>query len=359
MAGDGRAEESRGAGEETGAGSWCPRGMWRRPTSQGGGRGRRLAVIVVACALATAGCGGERRDRGGAGGQRGAADRGGDAPRADDRPVGDGGGEILHRRFPDVASAVLAVVPAGTRVLGVGELHQRTDRVGGRAALEVFRADLLPALAPTVSDLVLETWVVEKGCTSGQAASQKVEAAMRRPAETGDQLSRQIAAARLAGIKVHAMRLTCAELAEVGGGAGDVQIETMLDLVTRELGRVAASAVAYRSRPPAPGQPPPRPLVVLYGGAMHNDRFPYDSVARWSYAAELDRVTGGRYVELDLYPPEAAAADRFVTGEPWAPLLAAAGPEHVVVYQRGERSFVVILPTSSDRAPSPAPQASP
>ena len=70
---------------------------------------------------------------------------------------------------------------------------------------------------------------------------------MRRPAETGDQLSRQIAAARLAGIKVHAMRLTCAELAEVGGGSGDVQIETMLDLVTREEFEVQR-AVLLRTR---------------------------------------------------------------------------------------------------------------
>ena len=30
--------------------------------------------------------------------------------------------------YPDLASALAAIIPAGTRVLGFGEMHSRTDR---------------------------------------------------------------------------------------------------------------------------------------------------------------------------------------------------------------------------------------
>ncbi len=51
----------------------------------------------------------------------------------------------------------------------------------------------------------------------------------------------------------------------------------MLGLATRELSRIATSAVKYRDRDPAH-----RPWIAAYGGALHNDRFPDKSVAEWS-----------------------------------------------------------------------------
>jgi hypothetical protein len=262
--------------------------------------------------------------------------------------------DVPHRRFPTLAAAIAAIVPADARVLGIGELHARTDRPDVRPALAAFRDDVLPGLAPRLSDLVLETWIVDKACGArGQAATARVESAMRRPVATQDDLGKTVAAARAGGVQVHAMKMTCADYDAVAPEAGDVDIEKLLGLVTRELGRIAASAVAHRDR-----EGGARPVIAVYGGALHNDRFPYDSVAQWSYAGAIDKVTADRFVELDLYPPELAQAEPLYAKEPWFPLVAVAGPDRVLVFERGVRSWVVILPTTASAAPrTPAPDA--
>jgi hypothetical protein len=84
----------------------------------------------------------------------------------------------------------------------------------------------------------------------------------------------------------------------------------------------------------------------VYGGALHNDRFPDAAVAEWSYAAAVDRATGDRFVEIDVIVPELAEADPASRRQPWFALAGAPRDPHnpVVVWQRGERSFVVVLP---------------
>jgi hypothetical protein len=253
-----------------------------------------------------------------------------------------------------LAAAITAIVPVDARVVGFGELHVRTDRPGVRPALVAFRDDVLPGLAPRLSDLVLETWIVDGKCGArGQAATAKVESAMKRPVATQNDLGKTVEAARAGGVQVHAMKMTCADYDAVAPESGAVQIETMLALVTRELQRIGASAVVHRDK-----QADARPVIALYGGALHNDRFPYDSVAQWSYAAAIDQVSKDRYVEIDLYPPELAAAEPVHAKEPWFPLVAAARPDQVLVFERGVRSWVVILPTSAPPPPAtPAPDA--
>ena len=246
-----------------------------------------------------------------------------------------------HRLFATASAAVAAAIPANARVVGFGEFHQRTDRPRGRDTLAVFRTEILPAMAPRVSDLVLETWIVEKGCQQGLAASRQIEGAMKRPTQLASQVSGQIGSAQRAGIVVHAMTLRCAELTAIAGaGHDEVDVVAMLGLVTRELSRIGTSVV--RVRDAGAGA---RPLVALYGGALHNDRFPDPSVAEWSYASELDRISDNRYVEIDLISPELASSSQGPK-ELWRQLLPYAREDQVILYQRGTRSFVVILPTA-------------
>jgi hypothetical protein len=255
-----------------------------------------------------------------------------------------------HRAFSTVAEAIAAIVPADARVIGFGELHVRTDRPGVRPALVVFRDDVLPVLAPALSDLVLETWIVDPSCgAKAKASTAKIESTMKRPEATKDDLGETIAAARAAGVQVHAMKMTCADYDAVAPAGKEVDIEGLLGLVTRELARIATSAVVHRDK-----QPDHRPRIAVYGGALHNDRDPYDSTKQWSYTADVDRAAGGTYVEIDLYPPELAAADPLYAKEPWYPLIAAARPTGVQVFERGPRSFVVVLPTTTPAAPAPA-----
>lgn len=262
------------------------------------------------------------------------------------------GGLPAHQRFEDLPAALRAVVPAGTRVLGVGELHARVDRAAVRSALSAF-TEVVPVFGAQISDVVVETWIVDPSCGAvAQTTTRKLETAVRRPAATKSEIALLADAARAAGAQPHAMTLSCKDYASLTAAGGEPDPVAMLGLTTRELSRIAVSAVRYRDR-----QRGPRPWIVVYGGALHNDRFPATGVAEWSYAEALDLATDGHYLELDLIVPELAAADPSSRTQPWFPLVAAASPRGVLVWSRGERSLVVILPRGSSPVPAPAPAA--
>ena len=246
-----------------------------------------------------------------------------------------------HAAYPDLAAALLAIIPADTRVVGLGELHARTDRAAQASSLASFTR-ALPAIGDRISDLVLETWVTTPVCGKAAVlATAKVEAAVRRPEATKSEISDLAAAARAAGIQAHAMTLTCADYAAIAPPGRDLDAAYLLTVTTHELTRIATSAVLHRDR-----EAGHRPWIAVYGGALHNDRFPSAAVAEWSYAADVDRATGGHFVEIDVIVPALAEADPAAQRQPWAALARAprdpARP--VLVWTRGERSFVVLLP---------------
>jgi hypothetical protein len=259
-------------------------------------------------------------------------------------------GAAAQRAYPDLAAALVATIPADARVIGFGELHARRDRPAATSTLAAFTR-ALPALADRLSDLVIETWLVDPGCGAPAVdATARIETAVERPAATRSEIAELADAARASRIQPHAMTLHCADYAAVAPAGGEVDAAAMLSLTTRELRRIVTSAVAHRDE-----EPGHRPWIAVYGGALHNNRFPEAGIAEWSYAADADRATGGRFVEIDLVVPELAATSPAARREPWFPLAGAPrAPDHpVVVWTRGERSFVVILPPSAPPAPAP------
>lgn len=250
------------------------------------------------------------------------------APPAPVEPV------LATRSYSDLGVAIANIVPADARVIGVGELHSRTDRKQVRSSLAAFTA-ALPAFADKVSDLVVETWVVDKKCGSAATeATTRVEMTMRRPAETKTEIGALAEAARAAKIQPRAMRVSCADYATLAPPGKDVDPVALLTFTTKELRRVTTEALAKPN-----GN---RPWIAVYGGALHNDRFPAKGVEDWSYAAAIDAATHDHFVEIDLIVPELADGDATSQAQPWYPLLA--NRKDLVVWQRGERSFVVILP---------------
>ena len=248
--------------------------------------------------------------------------------------------------YADLASAIIATVPAGTRAVGFGELHARVDRASVPSALVAFTA-ALPALAPRVSDLVVETWVVDPGCgAAAQHTTAALETAVKRPPATKTEVAVLGDAARAGGIQPRAMALTCADYDALAPGSGDPDPVAMLTITTRELARVARAAL---SQPTTLAGSPARPWVALYGGALHNDRFPAAGVEEWSYAAQLDAATAGHFVEIDLVVPAFAAADPASQTQPWFALVGASDlpPDRILVWRRGERSYVMLLPQPS------------
>ena len=250
---------------------------------------------------------------------------------------------ISATNYPDLGAALAAIIPADARVVGFGELHQRTDRAQVKSSLAHFTAEGLPAIAPKLSDLIIETWIVDPKCgQQAKTATAKVEATVKRPQETKSEIAQLADAARAAKIQPHAMTLKCDDYEKVAPQTGDVKPDLMLGLITAELGRIADEAVVHRDR-----DPNSRPWIALYGGMLHNDRFPAAGVEQWSYAARVDKTTKDHFVEIDLIVPELAEAEKAVQNEPWFALVKkASASSQVQVYKRGERSFVVVLPRS-------------
>jgi hypothetical protein len=244
------------------------------------------------------------------------------------------------REFPDLASALAAIVPPSTRLLGIGELHARTDRPTVISALARFTNEALPALAPRLSHLVLETWTVDQRCGEvATRATETIQRQVRRPASTQSELGILVERSRDHGVKVHAMQVGCDDYRAIAKGDDDA-IAAMLDLTTAELGRLGAALPARTSRE--------RPLVVVYGGAMHNDRSPTPGLEPWSYAAAVEAASDHTFVEVDLIVPELGLADPATASQPWARLLR--GNQRVVTVRRAERSYVVLLPESGTKA---------
>jgi hypothetical protein len=246
-----------------------------------------------------------------------------------------------YQLYPDLGAAIGALTRDHPRVIGLGELHVRTDRpVPGVSALARFSAEVLPALGDRVSDVVVETWTVDPTCQRGVTATRQIESSMKRPASTKNEIGSLFGVARARSITAHVMRLTCDELAAMGGDAG-VDPERLLTMVTRELDRVTRSAVRYRDE-----HHESRPMILVYGGALHNDLYPFESTKAWSYALAVDAATGGRYVEVDVYAPELVEGDALYQREPWYPLIARADGHGVMLVERAPRSYLAILPRS-------------
>ncbi|HTJ46789.1 MAG TPA: hypothetical protein VL463_32020 [Kofleriaceae bacterium] len=262
-----------------------------------------------------------------------------DARAARQPPAWQHDGALAYREEPDVATAVADLIAEDDpRVIGFGELHSRTDRANVTSSLAHFTKEVFPAVKDRLSDLVLETWIVDPKCGEGaKTATAAVEGAMMRPQSTKSELAQLIEAARAAKVQPHAMHLGCDDYAKVAPPGQEIQIEVMLDLITRELGRLATAAAA---------KAPAGKIIATYGGALHNDRFPNPGVASWSFADRVDHAVAGKYDEIDLYVPELAAEDPASKNEAWFPLLGRAAKDHVVVIQRGAKSYIVLLPTS-------------
>lgn len=239
--------------------------------------------------------------------------------------------------FANLDAALAATIPPDARVVGFGELHSRVDRAQVRSSLSWFTA-ALPALGDKLSDLVVETWLVDPSCgTKATQATTKMETEVKRPEATKSEIALLAEAAKLAKVQPHAMKLSCADYQTLVP-KGEVDALAMLTLTTRELQRIALSAVVHRDK-----EPTHRPWIALYGGALHNDRFPDAAVKEWSYAAAVDKLTHDRFVEIDLIVPELAAADAMSQKQPWFSLVENAS-EWVQVWKRGDRSFVIVLP---------------
>ena len=259
-------------------------------------------------------------------------------------------GVVLPATMAEAVAGVLTP-PDSPLVLGVGELHQTADTAGIPSSLARFTRDIWPLLAgdgrgARVSDLIVETWVTGGACGTAEAATvEDVGRATLRPAATENEIVALLARAKASGARPHILTVSCDEYellaprAATGSGARrPVDFERMLALIKRKLeAKVNEVLVA---RPPADAAK----LIVVYGGALHNDLHPDPALAPFSYGVPAFRETLGRYRELDLYVPEYLERNPAMRDEPWFPLWQrAARPGQIVVIRRSLDSVILVF----------------
>lgn len=241
------------------------------------------------------------------------------------------------RTFKTAQAAFAQVLETKPSVLGIGEYHELEGAPKVRSALKRFTVDLLPLLDGKAGALVAETWMTTGKCgATEKKAVQEVKKVTQRPDTTEDELSVMLEKAFDHGLKNHILLLTCADYQALMDEDGHLDAEKSL-LLVRKL--VAEKALEVMEKGEAgPGQK----LLVLYGGAVHNDVAPLPDYTAYAFGPQLSQVTDGGYVELDLLVPEYVAQDDDLPKEPWfapAMKLAAQG-KTVLVSPRPDAHFL-------------------
>jgi hypothetical protein len=86
-------------------------------------------------------------------------------------------------------------------------------------------------------------------------------------------------------------------------------------------------------------------MVVVYGGALHNDLSPAPAAAGWSYAPAIDSYVRGRLIAIDLIVPEFIGDDATWRSLPWWPYYERSRlGDQTTLFRTGPRSFVLVFP---------------
>jgi len=244
----------------------------------------------------------------------------------------------VERSAPAAAVAALLDLsrdPGG--VVAFGELHQTKATAKVRSALARFTDEILPVVAPHAAHLIVETWVTTGRCGESEArVTEDVARTTERPAETENEIVKLLRRAKELGVAPHVLEIGCDEYRLLAGGGG-VDYEKLLTITNTHLERAIRQALALP-------RPPGRTLVVVYGGALHNDLYPDPALAKFSFGRGIFALTRGAYREVDLYVPALIDALPSLKGEPWYRAwsrLSRQAPDAVVV-RRSARSAIVI-----------------
>jgi hypothetical protein len=266
------------------------------------------------------------------------------APPADPK-LGKPCGPLECRLFDAPEDAFAVVLASKPLALGMGEAHAQKGMEGVDSSAKRFTEKLLPALRGRASDLVVELMLPPKGCAK-PAAEKQVRAEQREVTKhqaEGNQ-NEYLAmneAARKVSIVPDALRPSCADL-EAAAKAGDGAVPKMLETIARLAGEKGAELVAKNQKAGADK------VVVLYGGALHNDAEPRPERAAWSFGPALQKATAGRYADLDLFVPESIQDTESWKAMPWYPHYdRAAHGGATVLFKTGPASWVMIFPKTA------------
>ncbi|HPH64258.1 MAG TPA: hypothetical protein PLF40_00865 [Kofleriaceae bacterium] len=253
--------------------------------------------------------------------------------------------ETPHRTVRNLPEAIRLILAenSNTKVFAVGEYHPTKRSANVPAPSTLFRTDVLPVLDLVAKHLVIESWIDDGSWSAPVSAlARQVTLAIDRPQNAALMPARAPAFSSMA---LHLLQMTPIEQDSLLDRRGRVDFFRLLTTITSKLGETTLRTVERF----------PTDAVVVYGGALHNDLFPRWPFDIFSYALPLQQKLHGNVVEIDLVVPEIAANNPATANQPWLALLPAAGPDHVVVYQPGPHSYVIITQTTDPRNPATIP----
>jgi hypothetical protein len=255
-------------------------------------------------------------------------------------------GALYCLQYDSPLDAFRTAIGGDVRVLSIGEAHApKGARVPSSA--KRFTEAILPSLAGRASDLVVELMMPPSGCAAKVAKAKEAEEPVttRHAAEDQSEYVAMGEAARKLGIVPDLIRPSCADLDAINQAEDptDASLRT-IERLTRE--KVGALLDRDARTPGDEGK-----IVVTYGGALHNDLQPPAERRAWSFGPALDRLTGGRYVEIDLYVPEFMdGSDAWKSLPFYAEYDKAKLGAKTTMFRVRERSYVIVFPLSSARA---------
>ena len=270
------------------------------------------------------------------------------APAAEPMPAALPGkcGNLNCRIYGDAAPSFRAVLDGNPRILGVGEAHALAGS-GVESATRRFTRELLPLLKGRATDLVVEVLLPNPKCQAKSEAAkkeQKVVTDKQAPTDQNEFVALGTAAREL-GIRPFALEPTCDDLARIAKGGAEA-VAGSLEAITR------LSTEKIHALRKERGGPDGKGIIVLYGGAMHNDAVPGKGKELWSYGAAARDASNGRYVEVDLFVPEYVKKTPAWESLPWySSYDAAAHPREVTLFELGPASFVVMFQTTPPAPP--------
>jgi hypothetical protein len=222
--------------------------------------------------------------------------------------------------------------------IAFGELHQTHQTKAVRSAIARFTDEILPVVAPHASHLIVETWMTRGQCGESEArVTEDVARTTERPVETENEIVRLLRLAKEAGVAPHILDLSCDEYAALVGQGGKVDYDRLLTMTGSHLERAIRQALAL----PRGGR---RPLVLVYGGALHNDLHPDPVTAKYSFGQAIHALTRGAYREIDLFVPEMIEGSAALRAEGWYRSWRKAGRgDQEIVVRRSSRSAVIVF----------------
>ena len=234
--------------------------------------------------------------------------------------------------FASEKDAFAYVVRERPRVLGVGETHAQRGAPAVPSATRRFGEALLPALAGSATDLVIELLTPDPKCKKEQsdAVAQRTQPVTESQAASNQNEFVALGfAAKKLGIAPRALSPTCDEYQSVLD-AGQNDVLRFLSLIADVTVRDVSELLAKR---------PENAIIVAYGGALHNDAAPRPGRESMSYAPRLRERADGSYVEVDLIVPEFVRDE-----EPWRSLPWYGAFDRSLA--RREATVIVLSPSS-------------